>query len=115
MMLFSPAGARVGLTADLSASFGTPGRLVAPLAGGPYAAAAGMYHVGIYVNGTTRPIFAQRYCTLGSTTAAGSLNQGMTGASQRLGSSTGTYTNNPPATLPALNDFAYAAPWMAMS
>ncbi|MGW0920075.1 hypothetical protein ACWD3J_13795 [Streptomyces sp. NPDC002755] len=55
--LYTAAGARVGVTADMSTTWNSAGDKTMNLTA-PYAAAAGKYYVAFLVNGTTSPTFA---------------------------------------------------------
>ncbi|MGW4270888.1 hypothetical protein ACWEGQ_00625 [Streptomyces seoulensis] len=70
--LYTTAGTRVGVTADMSATWTSAGSKAMALTGS-YAAAAGRYYVALLVAGTTSPTFA---CgsTLGNSFTPGNAN-----------------------------------------
>lgn len=90
--LYTAAGARVGVTADMTTTWTTAGNKAMALTA-PYEAAPGKYYVAFLFNGTTSPTFA---CgsTLGATFTPGNAN--LTAGAYRFCRSAGGQTALPP-------------------
>lgn len=108
--LWSAAGARIGVTADQAANWGSGlGVKAMPLVSGPFACAPGDYYMGFWYNGTTGPGWI-RWSGLGGAY----FNYGLSSPNLRLATADTGLTTSAPVTLGAQS----AAPitwWAALS
>src|SRR5262245_571827 len=95
MALYDSTGARVGVTADQTAAWGTAGNKTAALTV-PYAAAAGFYWVAHLSNGTTAPQFLRTF-----NNPSGINNLGVTAATAFAATTGAGLTATPASFVPA--------------
>ena len=94
-VLYSSAGARIGVTADQTTAWGSSGLKTMALAGGPFAGAAADYYVAFWFNGTTGPAFVRKSVSSG----ANQLNAGFSAPNLLWASADTGLTTTSPATM----------------
>lgn len=108
-VLYTAAGARVGVSADQSTAWASNGAKTMALASGPFSCAAGDYYIGVWSNATGLPSFARA-----SSQSAQLINVGLSAPNLRTCTADTGLTTAAPATLGSQTSSSLGL-WAALS